>query len=122
MSFLVALFFFFFFVPLILSQPPTPQSQSQELGECGIDDEYCVPTDESLIPKGSREDGLPAFEAALEQCLDRHEVCEEFRARGECEINPGWMTVNCPVSCKSCHLLNPAIRCDRYCTPIFLYL
>jgi hypothetical protein len=32
---------------------------------------------------------------------------------GECENNPGWMIVNCPVSCGTCTLRDPNTRCDR---------
>ena len=50
------------------------------------------------------------------QCKDRYPVCVHEAARGECNVNPGWMIVNC---CKSCddaegygNLIDSTIRCD----------
>jgi hypothetical protein len=80
--------------------------------QCAEGDEYCVATDVNLIPKGSNESGAPE-EVALDSCSDRHQACTAFERSGECSINPGWMIVNCPASCKACHLLDPKVRCDR---------
>lgn len=79
---------------------------------CLEGDEYCVPTDERRLPKGSNELGLPP-EAQVGSCFDRNSHCAGFAERGECEANPGWMVVNCPLSCSACHLLDPAVRCSR---------
>jgi hypothetical protein len=47
-------------------------------------------------------------------CMDKYPVfCESNQRSGECEKNPGWMQVQCPVSCKSCELLDPKVRCSR---------
>ena len=32
---------------------------------------------------------------------------------GECDINPGWMSVYCSLSCDACHLRDPNVRCQR---------
>ena len=49
----------------------------------------------------------------LIDCFDRHEACAWFSSEGECEKNPGWMIVNCPISCNSCDLLDYKKRCSR---------
>jgi hypothetical protein len=46
-------------------------------------------------------------------CADRHDSCPNNAKRGECEKNPGWMIVNCALSCNACHLRDPKVRCDR---------
>eukprot|EP00514_Thraustochytrium_sp_LLF1b_P010881 CAMPEP_0184548424 /NCGR_PEP_ID=MMETSP0199_2-20130426/6197_1 /TAXON_ID=1112570 /ORGANISM="Thraustochytrium sp., Strain LLF1b" /LENGTH=520 /DNA_ID=CAMNT_0026943037 /DNA_START=79 /DNA_END=1641 /DNA_ORIENTATION=- len=47
-------------------------------------------------------------------CTDRYKKkCPRFASLGECEINPGWMIVNCPRSCNACELLDPKKRCNR---------
>ena len=74
-------------------------------------DESCLNT-ESMIPKGANAKGKP-MEVEIHKCHDRHKQCELFKNAGECEKNPGWMIVNCPVSCDSCHLLDPKVRCNR---------
>ncbi|KAL3802627.1 hypothetical protein HJC23_011951, partial [Cyclotella cryptica] len=37
-----------------------------------------------------------------EECLDTNENCDLWASVGECEVNPGYMHVNCPVSCGTC--------------------
>ena len=64
------------------------------------------------VPKGANEKGEPV-KVNTGECKDRHEVCKDYVANGECNHNPGWMTINCPVSCNACHLLDPKVRCDR---------
>lgn len=64
------------------------------------------------IAKGANDKGEPP-KVVKGQCQDRHPVCVEYAKNGECEINPGWMIVNCPNSCNACHLLDPKVRCDR---------
>ena len=66
---------------------------------------------QEVIPKGANVHGSPL--AAPVECVDRYDVCQEFATAGECTKNPGWMTVNCPSSCKNCHLRDPNIRCSR---------
>lgn len=49
----------------------------------------------------------PATEAALEapaepECRDEHASCDEWRATGECDANPGFMHVSCRLSCRRC--------------------
>lgn len=45
--------------------------------------------------------GLLPFTAA-EQCLDDHAGCSDWARGGECDKNPNFMKVTCPVSCQSC--------------------
>jgi prolyl 4-hydroxylase len=46
-------------------------------------------------------------------CQDRHRRCKLDAQNGECIRNPGWMIVNCPVSCQKCDMLDMSKRCDR---------
>lgn len=34
---------------------------------------------------------------------------EKFMDSNGCNTSPGWMIVNCPVSCHACHLRDPAV-------------
>ncbi len=45
--------------------------------------------------------------------MDRHENCVEYAGWGECEKNPGWMIVNCALSCNACDLRDPKRRCNK---------
>jgi len=65
---------------------------------------------------GQREYVLPAdvrISVDTKSCQDRHRRCPQDARNGECERNPGWMIVNCPVSCNRCEMLDPKKRCDR---------
>ncbi|CAM9333611.1 unnamed protein product, partial [Ectocarpus fasciculatus] len=44
-------------------------------------------------------------------CIDRHPNCELYETQNQCAENPGWMIVNCPFSCKACHLRDRKVRC-----------
>ena len=47
-----------------------------------------------IIPKGSNAGGIPT-KVDTGVCVDRHpEECVLYVARGECNKNPGWMTIN----------------------------
>lgn len=79
--------------------------------------ETCVVNDEgntvcSKIPRGANREGKPEV-VSLSDCKDRHADCQSNMQRGECQNNPGWMTVNCAKSCNHCHLLDPKVRCER---------
>lgn len=39
-------------------------------------------------------------------CVDIHESCDRWAESGECTSNPGWMLLNCPVSCNNCEIIN----------------
>ena len=78
---------------------------------CDEDEEYCIAWPEALLPNGFKMDGKPV--EAPQDCVDRVEQCAYFLANGECKLNPGWMIVNCPVSCNSCHLRDSKVRCRR---------
>jgi hypothetical protein len=69
-------------------------------------------TPSAKIAKGSNEQGAPP-KASLKDCQDRYPQCVEFAERGECENNPGWMIISCPISCNACELRDPRRRCDR---------
>ena len=64
------------------------------------------------LPKGANEQGKP-LEVNVNECKDRHAQCKGYLQQGECERNPGWMIVNCPISCNACHLRDPKVRCAR---------
>ena len=82
-------------------------------GQCDAETGVCTAeADAKIIPKGANERGEP-IKVKAGECFDRHEVCSKYHSQGECEANPGWMTVNCPVSCNACHLLDPKVRCNR---------
>jgi len=53
------------------------------------------------------EDGMPA------DCQDRKNSCPQMARQKQCQLNPGWMIVNCPRSCRACELTDPKLRCDR---------
>lgn len=35
-------------------------------------------------------------------CVDTNPSCSDWAKRGECQINPNYMLINCPVSCNTC--------------------
>jgi len=35
-------------------------------------------------------------------CVDENNMCDFWKQRGECEANPGYMLLNCALSCGSC--------------------
>jgi ShK domain-like len=43
-------------------------------------------------------------EAEIEDCTDQHEQCAYWSSLGECAVNPAYMLLNCPHSCKSCQV------------------
>jgi hypothetical protein len=89
-------------------------SYSQEC-ENGSDSEngVCIAKSTNVkVPKGANIHGKPV-EVDMNVCNDRHPQCTGYAENGECVKNPGWMIVNCPVSCNACHLLDPKIRCQR---------
>lgn len=65
-----------------------PLVQAGAIGEClpvGEHAFHCVGIKDDLIP-----------------CKDEHEKCQEWRSRGECKANPGYMLYHCRESCESC--------------------
>eukprot|EP01038_Epipyxis_sp_PR26KG_P013148 gene13148-17616_t len=70
----------------------------------------CVNQD-PIIPKGANSQGKPRD--AIKDCIDRYDVCAQYAAQGECEINPGWMIISCAKSCNACEIRDPKIRCAR---------
>mmetsp|Transcript_25235 Transcript_25235/g.47191 ORF Transcript_25235/g.47191 Transcript_25235/m.47191 type:complete len:362 (+) Transcript_25235:1996-3081(+) len=64
-----------------------------------------------VIPKYANPEGKPM--EAEDGCEDRSNQCQSYAARGECDRAIGWMVVNCPVSCGTCHLRDAKVRCDR---------
>ena len=87
----------------------------KERKTCTAGDAECIKAralEDSHLPKGANPEGKP-LDVSLQNCKDRHEQCAGFHRNNECVKNPGWMIVNCPQSCKACHLLDPKVRCDR---------
>ena len=60
---------------------------------------------------GANAFGKP--EDAPEDCIDRYDLCSSWAGAGECDKNPGWMTVFCSLSCNACHLRDARVRCAR---------
>ncbi|CEF66907.1 Tyrosinase copper-binding domain and ShKT domain and Uncharacterised domain, di-copper centre-containing protein [Strongyloides ratti] len=46
-------------------------------------------------------------------CFDRHPCCETWSSLGECNDNPKYMNINCPISCKKC---KPNFTLKNTCT------
>jgi hypothetical protein len=72
-----------------------------------------------FIKSGQHEYILPADAVPVEEqdgtkCADRYPGrCQVYKEKGVCDIHPGWMIVNCPVSCNRCDLLDSRKRCSR---------
>eukprot|EP00602_Paraphysomonas_sp_CaronLab_P008603 CAMPEP_0185034486 /NCGR_PEP_ID=MMETSP1103-20130426/24429_1 /TAXON_ID=36769 /ORGANISM="Paraphysomonas bandaiensis, Strain Caron Lab Isolate" /LENGTH=265 /DNA_ID=CAMNT_0027571161 /DNA_START=62 /DNA_END=855 /DNA_ORIENTATION=+ len=79
---------------------------------CTEEDATCIatPVDQSSVFKSGKGDGVATLE---DVCVDRNENCQAYVERGECENNPGWMIVYCPVGCKACHLRDAKVRCQQ---------
>ena len=43
-------------------------------------------------------------------CKDKFDECKEHT--DDCVNNPGFMAINCPKTCSTCHLRNPKVRCN----------
>ncbi|XP_050727620.1 zinc metalloproteinase nas-4-like isoform X2 [Eriocheir sinensis] len=60
----------------------------------------------------------PMIAAATEECADNDQhYCQTWADRGECEVNPVWMNINCRKACRQCDLISSK-RCEdknRYC-------
>lgn len=103
--------------PTATAKPGKTSTKSKNLteAECNESNNFCgkVAVDKKIkIARGSNPEGKPP-DVSLAECKDRHPECKAFKRNGECKKNPGWMTVNCAASCLHCHLLDPAIRCNR---------
>jgi hypothetical protein len=60
---------------------------------CDTVDGVCLLNGE-VVPKGANEFGEPV-KVDGKVCVDRHfDSCGIFKSQGECEGNPGWMTIN----------------------------
>jgi len=42
------------------------------------------------------------YSASIMACRDKDPFCEDWAKKGECQKNEGFMSNNCPVSCKEC--------------------
>eukprot|EP00596_Hydrurales_sp_CCMP1899_P003992 CAMPEP_0119052366 /NCGR_PEP_ID=MMETSP1177-20130426/73689_1 /TAXON_ID=2985 /ORGANISM="Ochromonas sp, Strain CCMP1899" /LENGTH=458 /DNA_ID=CAMNT_0007031911 /DNA_START=271 /DNA_END=1644 /DNA_ORIENTATION=+ len=84
----------------------------QEMESCSSSDGDTLACQEKVrIAWGTNEDGSPPLASA--ECIDRRDYCPDLKNQGECDASPGWMIMNCPLSCNVCHLRDPAIRCAR---------
>jgi len=54
---------------------------------------------------------MPEYEDVRDICKNEHELCSFWALEGECENNPGYMTVHCSPACKSCENLDFNKRC-----------
>lgn len=57
----------------------------------------------------------PPTTAPTPGCSDENQLCEDWAANGECEINPGYMLENCPASCGVCSSPGPCSDENQYC-------
>ena len=46
------------------------------------------------------------------QCKNAHELCAFWAGVGECDVNPGYMLINCGPACASCSQLDINTRCS----------
>lgn len=75
-------------------------------------DGTCVPVqDDVVIPRTANTAGA-APELPVD-CVDRHANCNLYERQDQCNENPGWMIVNCPLSCQACHLRDRNVRCSK---------
>lgn len=106
------------YVAFILFYGEMTSAKEEEQTTCTALDGTCTASDsisERKVPRSANADGSPR--EAERACLDRHGMCVDFAARGECAKNPGWMIVNCPRSCdphnNACVLRDARLRCSR---------
>lgn len=79
---------------------------------CADGDHFCEAAKvQTTIPRFANADG--SARVASNDCNDRYMECADYATDGECSNNPGWMIVNCPLSCKLCELRDPKVRCSR---------
>jgi ShK domain-like len=45
------------------------------------------------------------------KCENEDVLCTSWALQGECDANPAYMRLRCPVACRTCHWLNAAERC-----------
>ncbi len=102
-----------FFASLLAVIPRLSSIELFSALTCDEEEQYCVAWPEALLPNGVSALGGGASVETPKDCIDRVTQCEFFASSGECSLNPGWMIVNCPVSCNSCHLRDSKIRCQR---------
>lgn len=69
--------------------------------EC-LDNGMCISKPETRAPQVQAT--ARAVPSNTDTCDDRHDECAAFASLGHCDHHPGWMIVNCPRSCNSCHL------------------
>ena len=81
---------------------------------CAIGDTFCEAAKiKASVPKGANTRGIPRT-VKKGDCIDRHpDKCIGWSKQGQCDTNPGWMIINCPLSCNACHLLDRKTRCSR---------
>ena len=89
------------------------------IGECERDKEYmkhsckaacqsCLFNIDELEPNNNGDDMTCSADDQSCQdnnvptCIDRHEDCEYWASKGECEENPEYMNVKCRLSCLLC--------------------
>jgi hypothetical protein len=66
----------------------------------------------------SEPDAAAAEEEEEEEentCKNKDAECEMWAARGECEINPGYMTANCQKACKVCGTAGGRMAAAKSC-------
>lgn len=59
------------------------------------------------------ESGTENVESAVINCHNKYPFCTKYAEDGHCNLNPGFMILNCPFACNACHLRDAAVRCKR---------
>lgn len=69
------------------------QTIASSVDVCELENGVCSINGE-VVPKGANEFGEP-LKVDVKACVDRHlDSCGRFKDQGECDKNPGWMTIN----------------------------
>ncbi|VDD87560.1 unnamed protein product [Enterobius vermicularis] len=78
-----------------------------------IDSQNTPVTDEIIVATVSKKrTGFRVRGNSSSACNDREDLCKFWASIGECEENPGWMSVNCRAACNLCN--GTAVCVDRH--------
>lgn len=75
----------------------TKAAQRQQSTKAPVTDEIIVAT------VSKKRTGFRVRGNSSSACNDREDLCKFWASIGECEENPGWMSVNCRAACNLCN-------------------
>ena len=55
----------------------------------------------------------PEFIRLRDLCINKDSKCAFWASIGECDVNPGYMKIDCALACQSCDKLDVQNRCPR---------